>query len=196
MSEVLSVRTNPVLHHVNLRTNRLDAMIEWYRRVVGLEVVHKAEQGAWLSNDGANHRLALLSAPGLSDDPAKFKHAGLHHTAYEYNHFDELVDTFERLFDDGIEPAFCLDHGMTISMYYRDPDGNFVELQVDVFGDWASSKSHMQSSRAFEANPIGMFFDPERLCAAYRDGRTFDDLHRLAMSGEFEPNPLPNIGLP
>jgi len=35
--------------------------------------------------------------------------------------------------------AFALDHGMTISLYYLDPDGNLLELQVDSFGDWAAS---------------------------------------------------------
>jgi catechol-2,3-dioxygenase len=33
-------------------------------------------------------------------------------------------------------PQACLDHGMTLSFYYVDPDGNAVELQCDVFGDW------------------------------------------------------------
>lgn len=28
---------------------------------------------------------------------------------------------------------------MTLSFYYVDPDGNSVELQCDVFGDWAQS---------------------------------------------------------
>lgn len=187
---------NPVLHHVNLRTHRLDEMIEWYRSVVGVEVVHRAEQGAWLSNDHANHRLALLASPRISDDPDKHKHAGLHHTAYEFQHFDALAAAFERLKKQGIEPVFCLDHGMTISMYYRDPDSNFVELQADVFGDWARSKAYMLSSREFEANPIGRFFDPSLLCAAYRAGRKFEDLHNMVMAGAFEPHPIPNIGIP
>ena len=51
----------PVLHHVNLKTTRLQEMIDWYGRVTGMEVQHRAPVGAWLTNDAANHRLALIS---------------------------------------------------------------------------------------------------------------------------------------
>ena len=47
---------------------------------------------------------------------------------------DELLDTYQRLKSDGIVPHGCLDHGMTTSFYYVDPDGNSVELQCDNFG--------------------------------------------------------------
>jgi catechol 2,3-dioxygenase len=189
-------RVDPTLHHVNLKTVRIDEMIDWYGRVIGLEVLHRADVGAWLTNDAANHRLALLSAPGLADDPEKAEHVGLHHTAYEFPTFDDLMHAFARLRADGIEPAFCLDHGMTISLYYRDPDGNFVELQTDVYGDWAQSKAYVQGSPDFAANPIGMFFDPVRLYEAHKSGRSLDELHRAAMSGAFKPDAIPNIGLP
>ena len=40
---------------------------------------------------------------------------------------DDLLDTYVRLKADGIVPHACLDHGMTMSFYYVDPDGNSVE---------------------------------------------------------------------
>ena len=66
----------PTLHHVNLKTTRLQEMIDWYGRVAGFEVTHRAPVGAWLTNDAANHRLALLAMPGLEDDPAKNSRTG------------------------------------------------------------------------------------------------------------------------
>ena len=54
---------------------------------------------------------------------------------------------------------------MTLSYYYKDPDGNHVELQVDVFGDWAASREWMRTSSEFHANPIGVFVDPERIAS-------------------------------
>src|ERR1035437_1521321 len=92
---------NPTLHHVNLKTTRLQEMIDWYAQVVGTEVTHQFEGGAWLTNDAANHRLALLSMPGLADDPNKLRHSGLHHTAYEYTSMDDLLDTHVRLRQQG-----------------------------------------------------------------------------------------------
>ena len=79
-----------------------------------------------------------------------------------------------RLEEAGIEPAFCLDHGMTLSYYYRDPDGNHVELQVDNFGDWAKSSAHMRESPEFAADPIGKFVDPARVAEAAAAGASFD----------------------
>ncbi len=138
--------SRPALHHINLKTTRLAEMIDWYGKVTGMTVSHQAPVGAWLSNDAANHRIALLAFPWLSDDASKEGHTGLHHTAFEYPTFQELFDNYARLRDIGIVPALCLDHGLTTSMYYSDPDANYVELQVDNFGDWSKSKEWMKTS--------------------------------------------------
>lgn len=61
-----STRALPVLHHVNLKTRRMQEMIDWYATTVGLTTVFQFPGGAWLTNDAANHRLALLtSSKGL-----------------------------------------------------------------------------------------------------------------------------------
>ena len=188
--------SKPTLHHINLKTTRLAEMIEWYGKVTGMTVSHQAPVGAWLSNDGANHRIALLAFPWLSDDASKEGHTGLHHSAFEYSIFQELFDGFARLRDIGIVPTFCLDHGLTTSMYYSDPDANFVELQVDNFGDWSKSKEWMMTSPEFAANPIGAFFDPGLVYDAYKSGRSPSELHVAITAGQFLPDPVPVIGPP
>lgn len=187
---------NPTLHHVNLKTTRLQEMIDWYTLVVGIEVTHQFEGGAWLTNDAANHRLALLSMPGLADDPDKLRHSGLHHTAYEYPSMSDLLDTHVRLKEHGIVPHACLDHGMTMSFYYVDPDGNSLELQCDEFGDWAKSKEFMQTSPEFAADPIGVNIDPDLVVAARDAGATAEDLHSRAYGGEFTPDTPLDLRLP
>ena len=67
----------PRLHHVNLKTTRPDELIAWYGDVLGMEVIHRFPGGAWLSNDEANHRIALLHSPHVIDDPDKIVHAGM-----------------------------------------------------------------------------------------------------------------------
>ena len=79
-----SIISRPVLHHVNLKTTRLQEMIDWYTIVVGMETLFQFPGGAWLSNDTANHRLALLTSPLMSDDFDKLAHTGIHHFAFEY----------------------------------------------------------------------------------------------------------------
>ena len=60
---------HPKFHHVNLKTTRLQEMIDFYGTLVGAEVVFQFDGGAWLSNDAANHRIALLAFPNFVDDP-------------------------------------------------------------------------------------------------------------------------------
>ncbi len=187
---------HPTLHHVNLKTVRLQEMIDWYALVVGIEPTHQYEGGAWLSNDAANHRLALLTVPGMEDDPDKVRHTGIHHTAFEYPSMDDLLDTYVRLKGHGILPHACLDHGMTMSFYYLDPDGNSVELQYDQHGDWSESKHWMHTSREFAANPIGVNVDPEQVVAARDQGATRKEVHRRAYAGEFTPKEPLDLRLP
>jgi catechol 2,3-dioxygenase len=186
----------PALHHINLKTTRLQEMVDWYATVIGMEVIHLAEVGAWLTNDSANHRLALLYAPGLEDDPDKLRHAGFHHSAYEFASLDELLDTYRRLKAEGITPHACLDHGMTMSFYYVDPDGNSVELQCDELGDWAASKDYMRTSEVFAANPIGVPVDPDLVAAAQDEGAPAQEIHERAMRGGFAPSTPLDLRLP
>jgi catechol-2,3-dioxygenase len=176
----------PALHHVNLKTTRLREMTEWYGLVVGMRPTFVFDGGAWLSNDAANHRLALISTPRVRDDPDKLVHAGIHHTAFEYAAWDELLGTYERLRAAEVVPHSVLDHGMTLSFYYLDPDGNSVELQVDLFGDWTRSTEFMHGEQ-FARDPIGTYVDPEQLVAAWRAGAPPRELHRRAYAGEFAP---------
>jgi 2-polyprenyl-6-methoxyphenol hydroxylase-like FAD-dependent oxidoreductase/catechol 2,3-dioxygenase-like lactoylglutathione lyase family enzyme len=190
MSDTTSV-IHPSFHHVNLKTTRLQEMIDFYRTLVGAEVVFQYELGAWLSEDNANHRIALLAFPNFVDDPEKDTRTGMHHSAFEYASFEELNGSYLRLKQAGITPALCLDHGMTLSYYYADPDGNHVELQVDCFGDWERSKEWMRSSEEFRANPIGVFVDPERIAADAADGMSFAEIHAKAMAGGYAPEQAP-----
>jgi catechol-2,3-dioxygenase len=182
---------HPKFHHLNLKTTRLQEMIDFYAVVVGAEVIHQDDVGAWLSNDQANHRIALLAFPGFTDDPEKETHTGLHHSAFEYSSFDELDASYVRLKQAGIEPDFCIDHGMTFSYYYADPDGNRVELQVDNFGDWSKSTEWMKTSEEFEANPIGQFVDPEKVSADHAAGVQFKEIHAKAVGGGYAPEQAP-----
>jgi catechol 2,3-dioxygenase-like lactoylglutathione lyase family enzyme len=186
---------HPTFHHFNLKTTRLQEMVDWYGALVGAEVIFQDAIGAWLSNDEANHRIALLSFPGFADDPEKETRTGLHHSAFEYGSFEDLNASFLRLREAGIEPDICIDHGMTLSYYYKDPDGNHVELQCDAFGDWASSREWMLSSADFHANPIGVFVRPELIADAAAQGAAFAEIHRRAMAGEFAPE-TPPVDIP
>src|SRR5437868_10991207 len=107
----------PTFHHVNLKTTRLQELVDWYTTVVGAEVTFQDASGAWLTNDAANHRIALLCFPGFVDDPDRETRTGMHHSAFEYDSFTDLNASYLRLRDAGIEPDICIDRGR------RDPAG-------------------------------------------------------------------------
>ncbi len=187
---------HPVLHHVNLKTTRLGEMIDWYALAVGMRPNFRADTIAFLTNDDANHRLALLAVPGLYDDPEKVPHSGIHHTAFEFASLEDLLGRYQTLKAAGSEPHGCVDHGLTMSFYYLDPDGNSVELQSDNFGDWADSAKWMRTSADFVADPIGKFVDPDKLVDASAGGMSAAEIHRRAYAGEFEPTAAPDLRLP
>ena len=184
----------PTLHHVNLKTTRMQEMIDWYGVVVGSTVNLQSNNITFISNDRTHHRIALLAIPGLRVDPEKFEHTGIHHTAFEYDSFDDLMSSFARLKQTGIEPEYCLNHGVATSLYYSDPDQNLVELQVDNFGNWEASAEWMRTSEDFRRNPIGAFFDPDPVLAAYKAGATFEQLQKNTYAGIYPPSKPPPVG--
>ena len=63
----------PSLHHVTIKTTRLDEMIAWYALVIGAQVNFRDASAAWMSNDGANHRIgrsASETAPCQGQSPS------------------------------------------------------------------------------------------------------------------------------
>src|ERR1700719_980423 len=146
--------------HAVLATKQLKPMVDWYCSVLSAEVVHSNEMLAFLTYDDEHHRIAIAAVPGLVDKP---RHSvGLDHLAYTYANLGDLVFTYERLKQAGILPVVTINHGPTTSMYYRDPDGNRVELQIDNFDTVEELKGFFQSD-AMQKNPIGVSFNPDEL---------------------------------
>jgi hypothetical protein len=54
-------------------------------------------------------------------------------------------------------------------MYYRDPDGNRLEFQVDCFATAEEANAYMVGE-AFMSNPIGVAFDADELVAQFKRG--------------------------
>ena len=189
---------HPRLHHLGLTTANLESMIDWYRKVLGMTIVHRTGaaasnqaggppiNAAWVSNDEANHRLAFVALPGLFADPDRSRHHRLQHIAFEYRTLDELLGTYVRLKGLGILPVLCTDGGSQTAFYYDDPDRNSVELNVDNYGDCWSSSEHMRSSPDFAKNPMGANVDPDKLVAARKTASPWE-LHERAWAGEFAP---------
>ena len=93
---------------------------------------------------------------------------GLNHVAFTFEGLDDLIDNYQRLQALGIRPHRCVNHGVTTSMYYHDPDQNQVELLVDNFATAAAGRTYMQNRSRDDKNPVGIVFDPEELVERVR----------------------------
>lgn len=162
--------------HVVYKTHQYEVMIDWYCRIFEAKVQHRDDRLAFLTYDDEHHRFAFLNlGPAPADAGPRDKMAvGVHHLAYTWKNLGELVDTYKRLKAQGVVPVRPIRHGMTLSMYYEDPDQNMLEFQVDLVSVEAANA--FMDSPAFDANPIGEPFDPDELAARFDAGKPVDDL--------------------
>ena len=174
------------LSHLVLQTNRRQEMIDWYCTVLGAELLHQNKMIAFISYDDEHHRVAFVDPGPLADKaPAEGKTAraggevGLHHVAFTMGSLDELADQYLYLKDRGITPHRCVNHGVTTSMYFYDPDRNQVELLVDNFATAAAGQDYMRHRSATDKNPVGVDFDPEELTKQIRAGLRLEELQSI-----------------
>jgi catechol-2,3-dioxygenase len=159
--------------HFVVRTSNFTAMRRWYQAVLNAHVVHDDGRLCFITYDDEHHRLALVNVPGLRK-PAEDSW-GLNHVAYSYNSLRDLLSTYVRLRDQGIVPFRPINHGPTVSMYYHDPDGTGVELQVDTFPTKREAQEWF-GREEFRENPIGVLFDPEELLRDFEAGVPEEEL--------------------
>ena len=109
-------------------------------------------------------RVAMINAP-LEDQ--EVGRAGVDHVAY-VRASTTNSPCIARLKSQGVEPCWMIHHGGTLSAYYRDPDGNQIELQVDAMS--MEDTDGFMRSPLFAANPIGINVDFDDLIARYKSG--------------------------
>lgn len=189
---------HPKLLHYGLITANMDAMADWYRKVLGMTVNHRSKipaiarltrQGPpfsgfdFISNDERDHRIVFFEKPGASIDPDKRRHTGLQHVAFEYAGLDDLLGTYIRLKGLNILPTWVADHGVAIAFYYEDPDQNVVELNINNYGEaWTATEMLKSAASAMPAQ-----VDPEKMVAAREIGASPWEIHKRASAGEFAP---------
>ncbi|MBS0224437.1 MAG: VOC family protein [Proteobacteria bacterium] len=161
--------------HFVLRTANKKALVDWYCTVLAAHKVFENDYISFVTYDDEHHRVAFVEMPGLRKAPDDAW--GLAHVAYTFADLGQLLATYRRLKAEGIVPVRTINHGPTVSMYYKDPDGNQVELQVDAFHTKREAVGYFHSA-PFADNPIGVLFDADRMLADFEAGVPEDDLLR------------------
>lgn len=118
--------------HVHLKVADLERAIGFYRDVLGFELMQRmGDQAAFLSAGGYHHHIALNTWESLGGLPPPLGTTGLYHHAILYPSRAALADALRRLIEADIGLEGAADHGVSESLYLRDPDGNGVELYCD-----------------------------------------------------------------
>jgi catechol 2,3-dioxygenase-like lactoylglutathione lyase family enzyme len=157
------------LAHIVFLTNKMEAMRQWWRTVLGGAATMTGKQLEFITFDTEHHRVAIFQRDRLKEKMAEVDTAGMHHVAFTYASLADLVATYKRLKASGILPMRTIHHGFTVSNYYLDPDNNRIELQVNAFAT-NEKLNEWFATRGFNDNPIGVLFDFEELVARFEAG--------------------------
>lgn len=149
-------------------------MVDWYCTVLGAHVVNGNDNIVFITYDDEHHRIAFIANPDFVSRPEGAA-VGFYHAAFTYLDLEALVRTYDRLMAEGIKPRRSIHHGPTISLYYTDPDGNDIEMQVDRFADALDAQEWMKGE-AFTKNPIGIDFEMEDLRHRMKSGESLDSI--------------------
>ena len=117
------------LNHAVLYIRDVDRAVDFYRDALGFEVVHALPgRAAFLRAGGSDndHDLGLFALGAGAPGPEQGA-VGLYHLAWEVGTLGELVDTARRLTERGALVGSS-DHGVSKSLYAKDPDGNEFEV--------------------------------------------------------------------
>lgn len=120
------------LGHVNIYVRDAERSRQWYERVLGLHTYHnRPGRAAFMSADKEmSHEVALMQVGEDAPGPMRGQ-VGLNHMAWMVDSLDDLAAAYQRLKDNGVRIDAIVDHGISLGIYFRDPDGNGLEVSYE-----------------------------------------------------------------
>lgn len=118
--------------HVVLKVRDLQKAEQFYTEVLGFTVVTRLKRpaGVFFTLGEQHHDLAVLAVPPEAD-PVTERQVGLHHVALQVENFAELKECYQQLKAHQVKITATIDHVITKSIYFLDPEGNQLELYCD-----------------------------------------------------------------
>src|SRR5580698_9876901 len=121
------------LQHVNIYVRNAERSKQWYEDLLGLHTYeYRPGWAAFMSADEEqSHEVALMQVG--DDAPLQQKRqVGLNHMAWMMASLDDLKAAYWRLKEQGVKIERIQDHGLSLGIYFRDPDGNGIEVSYEL----------------------------------------------------------------
>jgi catechol 2,3-dioxygenase len=146
--------------HLVLNVSDVARSTAFYRDVVGFQVARYGPGGErnFLTCGVMHHNLALFKAPAGAQ-PRQKGQIGLNHFAFKVENYQALQEAHRRLIAANAIIDHIVDHGMTLSVYFLDPDGIMMELFCDTFDSPADGLAFMKATPG-QATPIDIAAAP------------------------------------
>jgi catechol 2,3-dioxygenase len=135
--------------HVVLRVRDLGRSGAFYEMLGFREVGRIGDVMAFFTATGANHHDLALQAVGRDAPSPPPNAVGLYHVAIRLPSDDHVRTAFRTLADAGVELVGSSDHGVSHSLYLKDPDGIELELYADVPG-WQEVAGEVATIRPWD----------------------------------------------
>ena len=140
------------LGHVVLRVTDVARAERFYNGLLGLPISARYDENGFkmvFFTLGNHHDFAVMEVSGEGSSKSRSA-VGLDHVAFNIGkNLDELREAKAMLEAAGIKPA-PVDHDVTKSLYFHDPDGNGVELYIDASDAWRQEPQRVAQIRALE----------------------------------------------
>jgi catechol 2,3-dioxygenase len=118
--------------HVHLKVADLECSLSFYCGVLGFTLTQRFGPGAaFVAMGGYHHHLGLNTWESAGGSPPPPGCTGLYHVAILYPSRADLAHALRRVLRAGIPLDGAADHGVSESLYLRDPDDNGLELYRD-----------------------------------------------------------------
>jgi len=132
MSKNHPIHSKTSIGHIHLKVSDLERSILFYTEVLGFEVTTRmGDSAAFLSAGGYHHHIGLNTWESQGGNAPAANHTGLYHFAILVPDRRELARMIKRLTEHDWPIDGMADHGVSEAIYFKDPDGNGIEIYTD-----------------------------------------------------------------
>jgi catechol 2,3-dioxygenase len=118
--------------HVVIKMRDLDAAKRFYRDILGMKITDEREGfGVFFRFHDYHHDIAVFKVGEDAEAPHK-NQVGLAHIALVADSFATVKAMYQRLKEHNVPIVRTVDHGITRSVYFKDPEGNELEIYCEV----------------------------------------------------------------